>query len=209
MDGSRASAGRIGSLSAGGIAVALGFLLLLFPASGLDRFLRMAGGAYLLAAALEAFAAAVERRREDRLAALVLSAAGAAAGAMLIVAAWAPLQRLNLLLLGAILVRALSAGGVGMLIETRGRGWILCRGLAEAAVGILLVVTMFAVLAALPFASLSTGFTKAQSSVSADLRYFIAGSLVLAGASQLLVALCAPPPREHGKEARTAEPAPL
>jgi uncharacterized membrane protein HdeD (DUF308 family) len=192
MDGQKSSAGWIASIAAGGMAAAFGILLLLFPSSGLDRFLIISGGAYLVAAALEALVGFVERSREDKLAAFVLGAAGAVAGAMLMLAAWAPLQRLNLLLLGAILIRALSAGAVGMLIETRGRGWILCRGLAEAALGILLVVTMFAVLAALPFASLSTGFTKAQSSVSADLRYFIAGSLMLAGANQILVALCAP-----------------
>lgn len=203
MDGQTLSVGWIASVVAGGVAVALGFLLLLFPSSGLDRFLIISGSAYVLSAVIEALPGALERSREDKLAAFVLGASGAVAGGMLMLAAWAPLQRLNLLLLGAILVRALSAGGVGMLIETRGRGWILCRGLAEAALGILLVVTMFAVLAALSFASLSTGFTKAQSSVSADLRYFIAGSLMLAGASQILVALCAP----IGRRMRNVGPA--
>ncbi|PSJ43265.1 hypothetical protein C7I55_02490 [Sphingomonas deserti] len=184
--------GWLVSLAAGAAAIALGFALLLFPSAGLDRFLRISGGAYLLASALEIMAATRERVRDDRLAALVLGIGGALAGAMLLIAASAPLHRLNLLLIGAIAVRAVSAGGVGMLIEARGRGWMLCRGLGEAAVGILLIVTMFAVLAALPFASLSTGFTKAQSSVTADLRYFIAASLVFAGGSQILVSLCAP-----------------
>ncbi|QAY75705.1 hypothetical protein [Sphingosinicella sp. BN140058] len=177
---------------AGCATILLGLALLLFPASGLDRFLRVSGGAFLLAAAIEILAAAGGERRDDQIAALALGAGGALSGFMLLAAAEAPLHRLNLLLIGAIAVRAISAGSVGMLIEARGRGWMLCRGLSDAAVGILLVVTMFAVLAALPFASLSTGFTKAQSSVSADLRYFIAASLVFAGGSQLIVVLCEP-----------------
>ena len=182
-----------GGIAAAAITLALGIALLLLAPRSLRDFLLVAGGAYLVAAAVEALVAAAQTDPLDRKAALLLGAGGGASGAILLVAASAPLQRLNLLLLFAILVRAGSAAAVAVLLGPRGRAWILCRSLGEAGLAMLLVVTLFAVLAALPFASLSTGFQKAQASVSADLGMLIAASLIAAAASQLLVALCSGP----------------
>ena len=178
------------AMGAGGAAIALGFALLLFAPSRLQDFLRVAGGAYFAASAIELLVAAAEKERSERNSALLLGLGGAASGAILLLAASASLQRLNLLLLAAILVRAATAGVAAVAMGTRGRAWVLCRSLGETGVAMLLVITLFAVLAALPFASLSTGFQRAQASVSADLGMLIAASLIGAGASQLLVGMC-------------------
>jgi uncharacterized membrane protein HdeD (DUF308 family) len=180
------------SVPAGAATVILGVALLLAGPKGLLAHLALAGAAYLLAAAVEGAVAFVNRGRTEAWAAMLLGLSGALAGLLLLLASTAPLKWLNQLLILAIVVRAAGAGGVAMLIEAEGRGWILCRALAEAAVAILLVITVVAVLATIPFTSLSAGFLKARSGVSADLGWLVAASLIIAGVSQMLVVLRPP-----------------
>ena len=191
--GGRAEAWRW-SLVAGGITIVLGAALLLMPPDSLFGFLKWAGWAYIAAAAIELGVALANRVTPEARASTLLSIAGAFAGAILLLATTTRVFRLDHLLLTAIAIRAFSAGAVGMLIGAQGRGWILCRGLGEVAVGIVLLITVLAVLAAIPFASLSAGFLKSQTGHSGDLAALIAASLVIAGASQILVGLW-PPPR--------------
>ncbi|TFI59100.1 hypothetical protein E2493_06125 [Sphingomonas parva] len=179
------------SLPAGLATVALAAGLVLMPPSNLFSFLKWAGWAYLAAAVIEAAVGMANLRTIEARASLLLAAGGAIAGFILLLATTTRVFRLDHLLLAAIAMRALSAGGVGMLVGAKGRGWILCRGLGEVAVGILLVITVLAVLAAIPFASLSAGFLKSQTGHSDDLAALIAGSLFVAGASQILVGLWA------------------
>jgi hypothetical protein len=179
------------SLPAGVATLALGAALLLMPPSSLFGFLKWAGWAYLAAAVIEAAVGVANLRTIEGRASLLLAAGGAIAGFILLLATTTRVFRLDHLLLAAIAMRAVSAGGVGMLVAAKGRGWILCRGLGEVAVGILLVITVLAVLAAIPFASLSAGFLKSQTGHSADLAALVAASLIVAGISQILVGLWA------------------
>jgi hypothetical protein len=177
------------SLVAGAVTIALGAALLLMPPSSLFGFLKSAGWAYLAAAAIELGVGLANRGTPEARASILLAVGGAIAGAILLLATTTRVFRLDHLLLTAIAVRALSAGAVGMLIGAAGRGWILCRGLGEVAVGIVLLITVLAVLAAIPFASLSAGFLKSQTGHSDDLAALIAASLIVAGISQILVSL--------------------
>ena len=177
------------SLAAGAITIALGAALLLMPPDSLFGFLKWAGWAYLAAAAIELGVALANRRTPEARASTLLAIAGAVAGAILLLATTTRVFRLDHLLLTAIAIRAFSAGAVGMLIGAQGRGWILCRGLGEVAVALALLISVLAVLAAIPFASLSSGFLKSQTGHSDDLAALIAASLIVAGISQMLVAL--------------------
>ena len=179
------------SLPAGIVTVAIGAALLLMPPSNLFSFLKSAGWAYLGAAAIEALVGLLNRGTLEARAAWLLALGGAAAGLIILLATTTRVFRLDHLLLAAIAFRAVSTAGVGMLVAAKGRGWILCRGLGEVAVGIVLLITVLAVLAAIPFASLSAGFLKSQTGHSDDLAALVAASLIVAGLSQAVVGLWA------------------